>query len=88
LGAIAQPGRLLLGISRLGERPGVTGAGTAAVITFTTKKPGDSQVRLERPKAMGPALENLLPVTAQNAKVRVVPAESEERISSSEGPHA
>jgi len=88
LGAISQPGRLLLGISRLGERPGVTGSGTAAVITFATKKPGDSQVRLERPKAMGPALQNLVPVTAQNAKVRVAPAEAEQPVSSSEGPHA
>ncbi len=71
LGAIGPPGRLLLGASRLGDRPGVTGKGTVAVITFEALRAGATAVRFEGPKALGPALENLSPVSAQGAEVRV-----------------
>jgi general secretion pathway protein D len=91
LGAVGQPGRLVLGASRLGQRPGVTGAGTVATITFAAKKTGTANVRLERPKALGPALEDLQPVTASNAKVQVTapPADDAEDLASvDKGPHA
>ena len=90
LGAVGPPGRLLLGVSRLGDRPGVTGKGTVAVITFEARKSGSSGIRLERPKALGPALEELQPVAAQGAQVRVVlpvpPGPDARR--REEGPHA
>ena len=91
LGAVGPPGRLLLGASRLGQRPGVTGTGTVAVITFVAKRAGAATVRLDHPKALGPALDALLPVTATNAKVQVAPAEAgaDPRASAiEEGPHA
>jgi hypothetical protein len=81
----------VLGASRLGQRPGVTGAGTVATITFAAKKTGTANVRLERPKALGPALEDLQPVTASNAKVQVTapPADDAEDLASvDKGPHA
>src|SRR6185503_1524879 len=80
LGAVGQPGRLLLGASRLGQRPGVTGSGTVAVITFEAKKAGTANVRLDRPKALGPGLENLQPVTASNAKVIVTAPEAADAV--------
>lgn len=90
LGAVSAPGRLLLGASRLGDRPGVQGTGTVAVITFQAKKAGSATIRLERPKALGPALEDLQPVTATNAKVQVAPGEAPDARTGAlqEGPHA
>ena len=58
-----------------------------AVITFQAKRAGAATVRLERPKALGPALEDLQPVTASNAKVRVAPADAG-AAAATEGPHA
>ncbi|HEV8240268.1 MAG TPA: secretin N-terminal domain-containing protein [Thermoanaerobaculia bacterium] len=91
LGAISAPGQLLLGASRLGDRPGVTGTGTVAVITFQAKREGTATVRLARPKALGPALEDLQPVTTTTAKVQVAPAEAgadAHAPAAQEGPHA
>jgi hypothetical protein len=89
LGAIGAPGRLLLGASRLGDRPGITGKGTVAVITFEARKSGTSAVRLDRPKALGPALEALQPISAQGAQVRVVqPPDPDPEQPREEGPHA
>jgi len=91
LGAVAAPGRLLLGASRLGNRPGIQGAGTVAVITFHAKRAGAATIRLDKPKALGPALEDLQPVTASNAKVQVAPAEPAADAHAGapqEGPHA
>ncbi|HEV8631893.1 MAG TPA: secretin N-terminal domain-containing protein [Thermoanaerobaculia bacterium] len=89
LGAVSGAGRLLLGASRLGDRPGVTGKGTVAVIAFEAKHAGDTAIRFERPKALGPALE-ALPATAQGAQVRVTPAAGHDDGAgpNEEGPHA
>jgi hypothetical protein len=94
LGAVGEPGRLILGASRLGERPGITGTGTVAVVTFQAKKTGVATVRLAKPKALGPALENLVPITATTAKVQVTAgdaadAEDAQAVASvDKGPHA
>ncbi len=94
LGAVGEPGRLVLGASRLGERPGITGTGTVAVVTFQAKKTGTATVRLAKPKALGPALENLVPITATNAKVQVTAADAADAedaqavASVDKGPHA
>jgi general secretion pathway protein D len=71
LGALGEPGRLLLGISRLGERPGVTGKGTVAVLTLQAKGPGAARLAFEAPKALGPGLEEIAPVRAVGAQLRV-----------------
>ena len=61
------------------------------MITFQAKRAGTASVRVERPKALGPGLQDLQPVTAQGAKVQVAaptdagaPAPAEPN----EGPHA
>ena len=71
LGAVGEPGRLLLGVSRLGERPGVTGRGTVAVISFQAKAAGRANIAFEKPKALGPALEEIAPVRSEGARLRV-----------------
>ena len=75
LAAESEPGRLLIGLSRLGERPGVTGKGTAAVLRFRARRAGRATIALLQPKAMGPALDRLAPVTASPARVTVRSAE-------------
>ena len=77
LGAVSSPGKLLLGVSRLGDRPGVTGHGPVVLVTFKAKAAGTTTIRLQQPKAMGPALEALTPVAASTAKVRITAAESD-----------
>jgi general secretion pathway protein D len=74
LAAEQEPGKLLVGVSRLGELPGVTGKGIAAVLRFRAKQPGRATVALLRPKAMGPGLVMLAPVTARPSRVTVAPA--------------
>ena len=71
LGAVGEPGRLLLGLSRLGERPGVTGRGTVAVITLQAKAAGRAALAFERPKALDPDLKEIAPVKAEGAQLRV-----------------
>ena len=38
---------------------------------------GPTAIRLQKPKAMGPALEQISPVTAQTAQVRITAAEGD-----------
>lgn len=79
LGAVGEPGRLLLGLSRLGERPGVSGRGTAVVLTLEAKGPGNARLGFERPKALGPGLQEIAPVRGVGADVRVRGGERPDR---------
>ena len=74
LAAEREPGRLLIGLSRLGERAGVTGKGTAALLRFRARRSGRATIAVLQPKAMGPELEMLAPVTARPSRVTVTPA--------------
>jgi hypothetical protein len=71
LAAESEPGRLVIGASRLGERPGVTGRGSVAVLSFVARRAGRTNLALRQPKALGPALEPLQPVTATPARILV-----------------
>ena len=77
LAAESEPGRLVLGLSRLGDQPGVTGKGTAAVLRFRARRTGQATLSLLQPKAMGPALERLAPVTASSSRITVRSAEED-----------
>ncbi|HVS04155.1 MAG TPA: secretin N-terminal domain-containing protein [Thermoanaerobaculia bacterium] len=71
--AEAEPGRVLVGASRLGERPGVRGQGTVVTITFTAVGGGSSPIGIVEPRALGAGLDELTPVTVEGARVTVHP---------------
>jgi hypothetical protein len=50
-----RPGALVIGASRLGKVPGVTGRGTVAIITFRAVAAGASELSFDG-KALDPAL--------------------------------
>ncbi|HEX5757810.1 MAG TPA: secretin N-terminal domain-containing protein [Thermoanaerobaculia bacterium] len=67
-----RPGELLLGASRLGEQPGVTGNGTVARITFRALAAGRTTVSFLEGRALDARLLPLA-VAAEPAEVRVTP---------------
>ncbi|HEX9671512.1 MAG TPA: secretin N-terminal domain-containing protein [Thermoanaerobaculia bacterium] len=69
----SRPGELLLGASRLGELPGVTGNGTVARVTFKALAAGRSRIAFLESRALNPQLLPLA-VAAEPAEVRVTPA--------------
>lgn len=58
----SKPGRLVLGASLLGNRPGVTGAGSVATILFKAVAPGTTRIRFEQSRALGADLAPVGPV--------------------------
>ncbi|HEX3531291.1 MAG TPA: cohesin domain-containing protein [Thermoanaerobaculia bacterium] len=56
------PGTLVLGASRLGSAPGVSGEGTVAVLTFRALAAGASRIAFDKPKALDAALHPVLPL--------------------------
>ena len=69
----SQPGRLVIGASRLGARPGVGGAGTVARIAFRALAPGSAAIRFSRATAEDPALAAVAPLALEGATLRVRP---------------
>lgn len=71
----SQPGRLVLGASRLGDAPGVRGSGVVAKITFRAVAPGSTDLRFEakRSRALGSSLQALAPVDVAPATIQVTP---------------
>ena len=59
LAAEPEPGKLLVGASRLGDAPGVTGDGCVVTLTFQARKAGRTTVTLQDPRALGPGLQAL-----------------------------
>jgi general secretion pathway protein D len=55
LAAEREPGRVLVGASRLGQRPGVTGGGTAVTLELEAVAPGVAVVSLLEPRALDAA---------------------------------
>lgn len=55
----SQPGRLVLGASRLGEAAGVAGEGVVARVVFRALAPGAAALRFERARALGAGLAPL-----------------------------
>lgn len=71
LSDLSQPGRLVIGASRLGDRPGVAGTGTVARITFHALAPGEVVLRLARATAKDSRLAPVEPVSTRGATLRV-----------------
>jgi len=70
----SRPGEVVLGASRMGEVPGVTGQGTVARITFRALpgiRPGSTRIDFSRSKALDAALKPVLPVRARSVEVSV-----------------
>ncbi|MGH9382386.1 MAG: secretin N-terminal domain-containing protein [Thermoanaerobaculia bacterium] len=71
LSDITQPGRVVLGASRLGELPGVTGAGIVASVRFRARDTGTSDLRLSQAMARDARLEEITPVSTNRLEVVV-----------------
>ena len=69
----SQPGRLVIGASRLGARPGVGGTGTVARISFRALAAGSATIRFARATAEDPALAAVTPLALEGATLRVRP---------------
>ncbi len=69
----SHPGRLVLGASRMGDRPPVSGEGTVATVTFRTLAAGPARIGFGASQALDSALRPLLPLRTEVAKVRVRP---------------
>lgn len=67
----SQPGRVVLGASRLGSRPGVSGNGVVARIRFRARDAGSSDLRLSQAVARDDRLEEIGPVQTNNIEVVV-----------------
>jgi len=72
------PGTIVLGASRLGERPGVAGTGDVARITFRALAAGDAKVRFGDRRVLDPDLLEIAGVRAQGATVEVRAAAASE----------
>jgi len=67
----SHPGRLVIGASRLGQVPGVTGDGTVARVTFRAVAAGESSVGFIDSRALDPLLQSMAPFRAEAAAVLV-----------------
>ncbi len=76
-----RPGRLVIGASRLGDVPGVTGEGTVARVTLRALAAGEAALSFRDSRALDPMLQPLAPFHAAGARVLVAPeAEAPERL--------
>jgi general secretion pathway protein D len=67
----SRPGEVVIGASRMGEVPGVTGEGTVARITFRAVRPGPTQIGFSRSQALDAALQPVVPVRARPVQITV-----------------
>ena len=65
------PGTIVLGASRLGQRPGVAGRGTVATITFRTLEPGATPVAITDRRVLDPDLLEIAGVETGAARIEV-----------------
>jgi general secretion pathway protein D len=71
LADFSHPGAVVVGASRLGDQPGVTGAGTLARVTFRALAAGSALVGFSDRKALDGALRPVLPISVRPAHVEV-----------------
>ena len=69
----SHPGEVVLGASRMGEVPAVTGRGTVARITFRALAEGATKIGFDRSDALDAALAPVAPVRARSMEVVVAP---------------
>jgi general secretion pathway protein D len=65
LASAAHPGEVILGASRMGEAPAVTGRGTVARITFRALSLGPTRISFSRSDALDAELRPVSPVRSQ-----------------------
>ena len=70
-----RPGVVVVGASRLGRAPGVTGSGSLATVMFRAKSAGESTLGFARVNALGADLQRLEPVETWRARAVVRAAE-------------
>lgn len=68
----SKPGRLVIGLSRLGEEPGVHGEGTAAVLHFLQLADGEAELKVRHVGAMTPDLAGVADVAWTGLTVEAV----------------
>jgi general secretion pathway protein D len=73
LSEFSEPGRIVLGASRLGNRQGVQGQGTVAFVRFRALTEGRAVVKFEKGKALDRALEPIQPLKKKRAVIQVGP---------------
>jgi general secretion pathway protein D len=67
----SHPGAVVVGASRLGEQPGVTGAGTLVRVTFRALAAGSALVGFTGTQALDPSLKRVLPIAVHPAHIEV-----------------
>ncbi len=67
----SHPGEVVVGASRLGDQPGVTGAGTLVQVTFRALAAGSALVGFTGTQALDPALKRVLPIAVHPAHIDV-----------------
>jgi len=68
------PGQIVLGASRVGERPGVAGRGVVARLHFRTLAPGPAVVEIAAVRAMDGSLDEVASEVAGAARIEVAQA--------------
>jgi general secretion pathway protein D len=69
----SHPGEVVVGASRLGDQPGVTGAGTLVRVTFRALTSGSALVGFTGTQALDPSLKRVLPIAVHPAHINVSP---------------
>ena len=73
LAEYSEPGRIVIGASRLGQRQGVQGRGEVAFVRFRALTEGRAVVKFEKGKALDRTLKPIKPLKKKKAVVRVGP---------------
>jgi general secretion pathway protein D len=71
LADFSHPGEVVVGASRLGDQPGVTGAGTLVRVTFRALAAGSALVGFSGHQALDSSLHPVLPISVQPAHIDV-----------------
>ena len=74
LAEYSEPGRIVIGASRLGNRPGVQGRGNLAFVRFRALAEGRSAIKFEKGKALDRKLAPLKPVRRKKTAIQIGPA--------------
>jgi hypothetical protein len=71
LADFSRPGEVVVGASRLGDQPGVTGAGTLVRVTFRALTAGSALVGFSGKQALDSSLQPVLPISVKPARIEV-----------------
>ncbi len=73
------PGTVVVGLSRLGERPGVAGRGHLLALEVRATGPGTATIAVEQARPKGPALEVLASPIVEPLEIEIRDGESPDR---------